>query len=425
MFFKEFLLSIKNYKIMSIVIVLIFSVGLLFMNISIIQIKEDKIINEELNKDTKKYYFRLSDNYISNKEVEFRKEVDALEKLKELSILFNESTYFNYLEVSTQSLYVNNFKGNDTFFYNYEYGMQQEPISLDGRLYSNVKSIQLSDSVFNEFDVEIARGRKFNEQDYIYNDNIPISVLLGNEYNLIYKLDDVFYIDYLGLRTKAKVIGFLKKDSSIINQNDLMYLDRYIIMPSLKFENTPTDVAFGEVQYRVYLNKVNGIIISDELARKDIQKIINSYTEKVSVEKFSVIGTDNNKLKILLNQANEYTSLYFLISIIICLFSTISLIVSLLNKIRKNLITYAIHLMNGANKYQLMSFVIIEILFYMILANIISVTISYFILGYLKYSIIVPITSIVIVFCSSLVLIKKINAINISRLLREAYNDRN
>lgn len=131
------------------------------------------------------------------------------------------------------------------------------------------------------------------------------------------------------------------------------------------------------------------------------------------------MGASNYKLDILNLHAKEYVILNLIITMIMLIFITMNLVFSLLNKIRKNINTYVVYILNGYLLKQIKLSVFLEIFFYMICANILSLPLSYMALGKWYYHIALLLTSLLIGCISIYISYKEINKINLCNVLRD------
>lgn len=418
MILEELRDSIKKNMWLSVIIILLFSVGLSLLNIGLVGIETmyfQKDAFTTIYEDQNLY--KLIDNYYGDDEFRFSKENDNLQRLKFFYDELVISKYWEYLEMSFQSIRIKNFKGSDKFFYGYESGRPSETVTLYGHDYDNAKAMQLSESTILAFDLELEEGEIFKERDYIYDSTNSIPAILGYEYTETYSIGDQLEIDYLGMQETIRICGFWKKDSRIIEQGNLTYLDRYIVIPSLIFENVPKDSVEKLFQYRIYLFKTNGTIMTQDLSANETQSIINNLCKRSNLLNYTVIGANNVNLDILNLQANWFIMLTIIISIIIFIFSIISLVLSISTKIKNNLKAYSIHLISGASIKDIKKYIIYEIILYMISANLLAIFISTIVLGYFRYNVILFISVLLVLLCL-ITPLKMIDKINIPTLLR-------
>ncbi len=243
---RTFLLLLQN---ISVYLIIIFLLGFTY---------ESKINMLKLNKSTSNIY-KVSDNLMDDEERRF----------------FSQSNYLSILDD-----FYNWSKTNDNFMYIIA---NQQPISLEKNLPAqflytlnqlNVyKSLQVNQNFIDHFSIEVETGNLFTNQSYSI-DNKIIPILLGSNYKNYFELNEKIFISYMGINLECKVLGFLKENSYYNNSYNLQYLDDYIILPSLEYQNY---LEYSESFIKkLLLDKCSGYIVT-KLSPKYIQSI---YTKK-------------------------------------------------------------------------------------------------------------------------------------------------
>lgn len=242
------------------------------------------------------FYVKLFDNYDKKGNISFNEILeneDSSEKFKKFNLELHEK--FDYIEIITQPVeYIDPINKYDLpldFVNGYiesnkEEDLSNQQVNLNGIEYyiTPVNAIQVDLNAYLKSGFKINNGREFNNDDFIYKDYIP--VLLGNNYNKYFQLNDNLEFYYLSKKLNAVVIGFLAENAYSL-QNDI-YLDNYIMMPFLEFE-------IGD------LNKLEYITVLDN---KDFMTIYYS-TKNSGYILFNNI-TDNKKIKKeIINIAND------------------------------------------------------------------------------------------------------------------------
>lgn len=178
-------------------------------------------------------------------------------KIKQLKNAYQALSGRNYYEINFQYLEIPSFPGKDVFLYGYEYGHGEDAKNQYGSLMvSNVKAIQLSHNSISRFNLSVDKGRLFYDSDYHDGDIMPI--LLGYEYKDILKVGDEIEGRFIGKPFKFKVAGILNQDSNILIAGKALYLDRYMVMPSINCLYSPKTQNEDLFQVRHYANKISG-----------------------------------------------------------------------------------------------------------------------------------------------------------------------
>ena len=189
-----------------------------------------------------------------------------------------------------------------------------------------------------------------------------------------YKVGDILPIEYYLTKFNAKVIGFAKSDSKVLlNWNMDEYLDRYMIIPQIDFDN-PTNKTEYEFQKIVYLVRSNGYICVNNTT-EDIQNMmldIKLISEKTGFDKYLFIGYNphlnqyNNLLSIIKENQNLIKTILSLITI----FSIFILVLVILLQNKRRHPYFAIHYMQGSTLPQIILQQYLEIFIIFILAYI-------------------------------------------------------
>ena len=236
--------------------------------------------SRNLNPLNEMNYYQLSDNLIGDVEKDFISQENSEEILRNFYLRLEKMDEI-YCQIHDQPIYIDNFKGNEIFYDGYENGV--DPSEYGDNI--QIKSIQINHQSYDYYNLfEYIIGELFIENDFLYNGEY-IPVFLGYDYNRYYGLGEEIESNYLTADFTLRIIGFLEQDTSILNlkNNGEINLNRYIILPSLHFEetfavNSPTSFSFEEMHY---LNLINGLIISDK-PFVEIESNIEQITNEVN-----------------------------------------------------------------------------------------------------------------------------------------------
>lgn len=213
----EIIESIRQSAFLGLIIILLTATGLVFAAIGTLGFNQ---LHGRLLDFSAKYkaehIFHLYDPFNSENILRsFRNESDAEERLMRFHERLENNPYFRYLDLNSQSIYIQNYSGPKKFIKGYEDGRADlnKPVDISGNLYSSVKGMQFSELVFTTFEPSLQSGRYFLSSEYNYREDQPIPLILGSEYQEIYSLGDQLNIYFLGLHSRARVVGFFNKDS--------------------------------------------------------------------------------------------------------------------------------------------------------------------------------------------------------------------
>ncbi len=316
--------------------------------------------NVQLNKQTNKYnrvhkdyyYYQLMDSLEDDYGKSFEDSSDSI--FKQLSLYGKlNSIEDKYLEFSENyQIEVLNFKGKDIFLSNYENGIREDEREFyvyetkKGYNYL-VKGAMVSHNLFEEFGMSIVDGNWFSSDDF-NTDTDTIPVVLGYEYNNLYKVGDTFeiYTCFSKIK-KAKVIGILNEKTIISKQDNLINVDRYILYPSLNVhvENiSPEEIS--NLNTPVYC-KLQGTIKSKKSANQLNSEITQICDELNIPPVYYIVGSTNNYIEMFNTNINEIAKAINIITILIFMFSIFLMSVIIVMYIRNNLKYFSILLISG------------------------------------------------------------------------------
>lgn len=140
--------------------------------------------------------------------------------------------------------------------------------------------VQISENVQYDFGFSELSGRLFTQEDFSHENDDLIPVLLGCEYYGMHQPGDIFTGEYLFNEYSFEVVGFLDEGAGITLSTGSISLGKYIILPSIDFEDPPRDDSEYVSQLIHYANKTSGKIRTslEECDRvlAEVQEIIES-----------------------------------------------------------------------------------------------------------------------------------------------------
>lgn len=342
---------------------------------------EHKIIDFD-NKNIKSIYMRISDVYGTENQKslsDFFSEKDALQRMKNLNKFMNEN--FDYIEYDIQNLLIKkDFQYKEEFRVDYDtsfYGENDEfGISL--------KSIQVGEKAYDIFELEkqLDKGNGFTSDNFVFTDQNNIPVILGYDYIDLVNIGDNLMFEYLFKDISVTVVGFLQKDAFISLNDNIVFVDQYIILPSLNLEDTPVNLEDKQFQELLYSTKNWGYIkINDGDDYYNYKNKIDNICKELDLKYIANESYVTDYIRNISNTMNSSKGI-FLIASIILLFamSTIFVFVHIWNY-NKNKKTYAIHLICGCSMLKLKLKILSSVLLQFILSVSTSTVISSIIIG--------------------------------------------
>lgn len=348
--------SLIQSKTLSIFIILQFTLSFFIGNTLFFNTQDMRKSNMEYSSrlSDKEFYY-LSDHSMNDEDLE-------LSQLKSFYDELSKSEGYTYYEITDQPVYIANFKGGDTFRYGYEDGFASEEADtiLNDTLYIFVKALMLNQNISEEYGLEVIEGRNFTADDYLLNGE-TIPAILGYEYSNKYRIGETLTIDYLTKDLDMEIVGFYKKDEAIAHQGELIYLDRYVVLPSVTCLDEEFDDEESTFQKMHYLNKINGSIAMNEgYSLTSFIERLEELRGKYNIFDFAVLGITNIDVKMMKIASNRNLDLMIFLTSIMIIFAVVSLSVIMTCKLDKNKRKYAIHLVYGGKLSNIITYIIGE-----------------------------------------------------------------
>lgn len=227
------------------------------------------------------YFIQTVDGYTNDDALDILYAHDTIyQNLKEFNLTLNSD--FDFYEITFQPLQsLQYFNLDNKFIHRNRNGViKNQEIVIEGEkcYVTSLSTIQVNNNAYNKFLNSLAKGDSFKAEDFNYeNDNI-IPIILGNDYLQYYDVGEIIKLNYLQRNIDFKIIGFLNKNT-VLTINDFDYvLDTYICMPSFQIKNEFINEEDKTFQIRHYLQKNMGFI--NVKANKNYEKeIITNYEE--------------------------------------------------------------------------------------------------------------------------------------------------
>lgn len=211
--------------------------------------------------------------------------IQTINGFKEIIDFLNNSS-FDYYEMYTQHLDFSFEQNADLYF------------SVTDQLVSSgdhVKSVQISENVQKDFDFSLSSGRFLLPKDFNHKKGVAIPVLMGSAYSDIYEIGDVFSAYYLFSPFSFEIVGFLKSSSEISLSSGSIHLSKYIVMPSINFDDLPQSDTDYVTQKIHYANKTSGKAKTTESGFDYAYSYIKSILENSTVGSYSTSSSSAEK----------------------------------------------------------------------------------------------------------------------------------
>jgi hypothetical protein len=298
--------------------------------------------------------YQITDHLLEGRETEFFSDVESYDILNRFNNSLNTSPEFTYYSATWQPIGIADFNGDPTYDPNYDYDGTTTPThTLNNKVYSSVKSVQVNEEVFNRNNLDLKAGRFFSKEEYTYNEKFDsIPVILGSQFSELYQIGDKVDIFLYGKELKGEIIGFLSPSQKVMTLTETeLLLDKYVILPAFKFNDSISKnfLQGNELFVRAtLLSRINSLLLT-ESSPIDIRRVLEKISEETQFFDFAIIGADDLKIDALVNMTKvNIENMYILTSILLVIILA-TYFMTLSSKAKRNFDTYIVFLISGAN----------------------------------------------------------------------------
>ena len=375
---SEFQKTIEKHPFLTMSFLLLLTVALLFENVLMNDAIHVNRQNEKLQSWTDKSFYTLTDTVSQEEEAALWKSDDCILRMKSVVDAFEEA--YGYCVYGQQPMSIEGFRMPDEFYY---------PLRRDAqgnKLYENAELIcrQVNSYAWDLFQMQTVEGRGLEPGDYEYEDEIP--VVLGNAYSGYLKVGDVLE----GYRQRLKVVGILQPNIVVRFQDRLEQLDWTIVMPSRELPEgmdgrIPYDTQLG-TDYRMdYIQKLGGIFaLSSENELPELMRFIDETVKKYGIFDLQLMILPPRGVQLLSDVVGQYSQTKQLWTVVMLLLLTLCFARFAALFFRQNARRYAVLLVSGASRGQMLQIVLSGMLTMALISNVLAYAINYMLLG-VKY----------------------------------------
>ena len=379
----------------------------------------NKVTSEEAFNDYDIYEFGpsmdgfniwLENNYMDElplETIEFTESLDRIEHLKWVTEIFTALEVFD-------------FKGSLEVF-------ADPDLLKDSHL--GMYSLIASPNFHKAESYRVIKGRDFTDEHMIYVKGKPRPILLGFKYQGVYELGDIIKISDKTLCfgdwvSEFEVIGFLEEDTTIIDRGgSIVYdLDNYIVFPAIylsqdEYEQLGDDFKNGAFKryivqnsdYFTTLFKMKLYIEPEykEIVLEEIQEALNEYS--VISQSFRLVSSGQASLK-RASRTEALTEFFALVTSVTMIFAVATVLISIANRVSRNMKDYAIHITVGATRGNAVLFIVAEMALILVCSMILGIIATKWMMYYInmpfyfwRFLGVYALTSVVVLVLSAIV----------------------
>ncbi len=354
----------KQNMILNLLAILVSILFFTLIFIFIVNINQTNIETKTAKNFEGKNIYQVSDDLTGQKETTFFSGPMEYDLLNQFNQTLSRSIKFTYYTATWQPIGVANFKGDPSFDPNYQNSGKSTPTyKLNNKTYSFVLAVQANKAVFNINNLQIEKGRSFTKDNYKFKgDGSPIPVILGNQYWGLYDIGSKINIFLYDKEIEGKVIGFLDSSQKIMtaNQPELI-LDNYMILPAITFSEKPSKYLMENPKDGLFV-KASLLAGTDSLlltkqSPVQIRNITDQIATQTGFHDFQLIGASSLAINALVDMTKANVLLIIIAIALLFFITLITFLYTIQLKIKKNVDSYLVLLISGANMLHIKKYV--------------------------------------------------------------------
>lgn len=375
---SEFQKTMEKHPFLTMSFLLLLTVALLFENVLMNDAIHVNRQDQKLQSWTDKHFYTLTDTVSQEEEAALWKSDDCILRMKSVVDAFEEA--YGYCVYAQQQISIEGLRMPDEFYYPLRRDAQGNKLYEDAELICR----QVNSYAWDLFQMQTVEGRGLQPGDYEYEDEIP--VVLGNAYSGYLQVGDV--LESVGRR--LKVVGILQPNIVVRFQDRLEQLDWTIVMPSRELPEgmdgrIPYDTQLG-TDYRMdYIQKLGGIFaLSSENELPELMRFIDETVKKYGVFDLQLMILPPRGVQLLSDVVGQYSQTKQLWTVVMLLLLTLCFARFAALLFRQNARRYAVLLVSGASRGQMLRIVLSGMLTMALISNVLAYAITYMLIG-VKY----------------------------------------
>lgn len=217
-------------------------------------------VKDSTKNESPKSYFQISDRYDMEGNLtlkDFYEQPGCIQKLHTFHKLLQEN--FEYMEFYEQPVQAMEYLDNPMDFVqsnDAEMANQSATDENGKEIYvTTLKTIEIGQTLNQQLEGVISDGRCFNSQDFIYQNNHSLPVILGSGYQELYRIGDILDLYYISDTFHFEVVGFFPPEYSLQLNNVSYNLNHFICLPFFDIEDIESCDLDKEFLLSYYIEK--------------------------------------------------------------------------------------------------------------------------------------------------------------------------
>ncbi len=251
-----------------------------------------------------------------------------------------------------------------------DYKGPAKALSEDGTLC--LPALACSPSLHRTENYRVIIGRNLTEEDSVYVEGEPRKVLLGYKYKDYYNVGDIIKVVPSTMYDKYfdsfEVVGILAEDSTYMDcwGNSIFDLDDFIVYPALwmsydELPNYETDIEIRCIMNMFEFNFDHiKLMIKEEHVEEVIGEVQQALNNFLAMSKYYRPVNSKYALEKMESRSAAVIEFSSTITTVLMVFAFITVLISIINRVSRNLKDYSIHIALGASRGNIVGFVVSE-----------------------------------------------------------------
>ncbi len=250
-----------------------------------------------------------------------------------------------------------------------DYKIPKKALREDGSV--RVPALTCSPSFHKTENYRVIMGRRLTAEDSVYVEGEPRKVLLGYKYKDYYNIGDIIKVvpgtTYDKHFYSLEVVGILAEDTTYMDcwGESIYDLDNFIVYPALwlsydELSNYEAGIEkncmnmqaldFANIKMMIKEEHVDDVI-------GEVQQALNNF---LTMSKYFRPVSSKYALEKMESRSAAITEFSSTITIVLMVFAFITVLISIVNRVSRNLKDYSIHIALGASRGNIVGFVVSE-----------------------------------------------------------------
>lgn len=274
----------------------------------------------------------------------------SIEQLHSFDENLKESKQATQYVAENVDMYINKFSGGDDFT------PENKKEKNDA---SPVTAIQVNEQAEKLNSIELESGRFFTPKEFNdYSTNQVLPIVLGSSFYNLYDVGDTLNIEVFDTNLKAKIIGFLTEDQTIVTASTTAQgLSHTVLIPTQHYTGIPEST--DKFAHASLLNSANSMLVTTA-SKIGIRDIMTAISAKADFWSVTIVGAGGSVVSLFNTIVKADKMLIFGILIVTLLASIFTLITLQPKRNRRQKSLFKILITTGMREREILKYSYLE-----------------------------------------------------------------